>query len=125
MNKEIEITSPSAGLRHLVDDHASPSRDAQEKVDHACKLFLKRDAIELDRRSALKDLPTFEMLWNDLNTSIGKKEMDKLFYIANNYGIRYNNREQLELDGNYARWFFYSALATIDLVASLGSKQQR
>ena len=31
----------------------------------------------------------------------------------------------MELDENYARWFFYSALSTIDLVARLGGKQQR
>lgn len=125
-NGEIEILPPSAGLRHLVDAHASPSHDAQEKTDHACRLFLKRDATVHDRRSALKDLAdVLEMLRNDLDASIGKKEADKLFDIANNYGIRHNNRKQKELDENYAQWFFYSTLSTIDLVARLGSKQQQ
>lgn len=120
-NKEIEIASPSAGLRRLVDDYASPSQDAQEKIDHACRLFLKRNATVLDRRSALKDLADIlEMLRDDLNASIGKKKADKLFDIANNYGIRHNNREQLEMNESYARWFFYSALSTIDLVVNLG-----
>lgn len=125
-NGEIEILPPSAGLRHLVDAHASPSQDAQEKIGHACRLFLKRDATVHDRRSALKDLAdVLEMLRNDLDASIGKKEAGKLFDIANNYGIRHNNRKQKELDENYAQWFFYSALSTIDLVARLGSKQQQ
>ena len=110
----------------MVTDHASPSRDAQEKIDHACRLFLNRNATVLDRRSALKDLAdVLELLRNDLNASIGKKKADKLFDIANNYGIRHSNREQLELDENYSRWFFYSALSTIDLVARLVDKQQR
>lgn len=121
-NKEIEISPPSAGLRRLVDNHVSPSRDAREKIDHACRLFLKRGATVHDRRSALKDLAdVLEPMRNDLNTCIGRKDTNKLFDIANNYGIRHNNREQMELDENYARWFFYSVLATIDLVAILGN----
>ena len=125
-NREIEILPPSAGLRHLVGDHASPSQDAQKKVDHACRLFLKRNATALDRRSALKDLvDVLEPLRKDLDARIGKKKADKLFDIANNYGIRHNNRDQLELDENYARWFFYSALSTIDLVTRLGDKKQQ
>lgn len=119
-NKEIEVASPSAGLQSLVDDHADPSLDAQEKVDHACRMFLKRDATIHDRRSALKDLAdVLELLRDDLEADIGKKEADMLFYIANNYGIRHHNRKQRELDENYMRWFFYSALATIDLMAHL------
>ena len=67
------------------------------------------------------------MLRDDLKANIGKKEADKLFDIANNYGIRHHNREQMELDENYMRWFFYSTLATIDLMASLdkSSKNQQ
>ena len=119
-NKEIEVASPSAGLQRLVDDHAGPSRDAQEKVDHACRMFLRRNATIHDRLSALKDLAdVLELLRDDLEADIGKKEADRLFYIANNYGIRHHNRKQMELDENYMRWFFYSALATIDLMASL------
>ena len=130
-NREIETASPSVGLRHLVDNHASPSPDAQQKIDHACRLFLKRDATVHDRRSALKELAdVLEPLRDDLNNAIGKKMAGKLFDIANNYGIRHNNKEQLELDENYMRWFFYSSLSTIDLVANLGksgkgSRQQQ
>ena len=119
-NKEIEVASPSAGLQRLVDDHAGPSRDAQEKVDHACRMFLRRNATIHDRRSALKDLAdVLELLRGDLEAAIGKKEADRLFDIANNYGIHHHNRKQMELDENYMRWFFYSALATIDLMAHL------
>ena len=124
-NKEIEILPPSAGLRHLVNDHVSPSQDAQEKTDHACRLFLKRGATELDRRSALKDLAdVLEPLRNDLTTNIGKNKADKLFDIANNYGIRHNDEKQKELGENYEHWFFYSALATIDLMGRLGGRRQ-
>lgn len=123
---EIEISPPSVGLQHLVNDHASPYQDAQEKVDHACRLFLKRNATELDRRSALKDLAdVLEPLRNDLAASIGKKEAGKLFDIANNYGIRHNDEKQKKLSENYAHWFFYSALATIDLMGRLGGKKQQ
>ena len=119
-NKEIETASPSVGLQRLVDDHSSPSRGEQEKVDHACRMFLKRSATVHDRRSALKDLvDVLELLRDDLEANIGKKDADRLFCIANNYGIRHHNRKQMELDENYTRWFFYSTLATIDLVASL------
>ena len=125
-NGEIEISPPSTGLRRLVDNHASPSEDAREKIDHACRLFLKRDATAHDRRSALKDLAdVLEPLRDDLNARIGKKESNKLFEIANNYGIRHNNREQLDLDENYAHWFFYSTLATIDLMARLDKPNNR
>ncbi len=119
-DRKIEIAAPSAGLRRLVDDHASPSPDAQEMVDHACRMFLKRDATAPDRRSALEELASvLEPLRKDLEASIGKKDAGRLFDIANNYGIRHNDRKQMELDENYARWFFYTALAAIDLVARL------
>ena len=125
-NKEIEISPPSAGLQSLVDNHVSPSWDAQEKVDHACRLFLKRNATELDRRSALKDLvDVLEPLRSDLAASIGKKGADSLFDIANNYGIRHNNERQKELGENYTYWFFYCTLATIDLIGRLSGKQQQ
>ena len=125
-NGEIEISPPSVGLQYLVNDHASPSQDAQEKVDHACRLFLKRNATELDRRSALKDLAdVLEPLRNDLAASIGKKEAGKLFDIANNYGIRHNDEKQKELGENYTYWFFYCTLATIDLMGKLSGKQQQ
>ena len=119
-NREIEVASPSAGLQRLVDDHDGPSRDAHDRVDHACRMFLRRNATIHDRRSALKDLAdVLELLRGDLEADIGKKEADMPFYIANNYGIRHHNKKQKELDENYMRWFFYSALATIDLVAHL------
>ena len=120
-DKEIETLSVSVGLQHLVDDHASPSPDAQERVNHACRLFLKRDATVHDKRSALKDLAdVLEPLRVDLTAYIGKKDTDRLFDIANNYGIRHNNNEQKDLDESYMWWYFHSALSTIDLLARLG-----
>ena len=127
-NGNIEILSPSAGLRRLVDNHASPSKNAQEKVDHACRLFLKRNATIHDKRSALEELASvLEPLRDCLKVSIGRNNTSKLFEIANNYGIRHNNNKQKDLDENYMWWFFYSALSAIDLVARLGtpSKNQQ
>ena len=117
---EIEASSSSKGLRQLVNNHASPSSDTQEKVDHACRLFLKHDATVHDKRSALVDLiGALEPLRSEMKARIGKRESDKLFDIANNYGIRHQGQIQEELDENYMQWYFYSTLSTIDLMAKL------
>ena len=117
---EIEASSSSKGLRQLVNNHASPSSDAQEKVDHACRLFLKHDATVHDKRSALVDLiGVLEPLRSEMKARIGKRESDKLFDIANSHGIRHQGQIQKELDENYMQWYFYSTLSTIDLMAKL------
>ena len=117
---EIEASSLSEGLRQLVNNHASSSNDTQEKVDHACRLFLKHDATVHDKHSALMDLVgVLEILRGEMKAHIGKRESDKLFDIANNYGIRHQNQIQKELDENeiHAEWYFYSALSqTIDKI---------
>ena len=117
---EIEALSSSEGLRQLVNNHASPSSDTQEKVDHACRLFLKHDATVHDKHSALVDLiGVLEPLRSKMKARIGKRESDKLFDIANSYGIRHQGQIQGELDGSYMQWYFYSTLSTIDLMAKL------
>ena len=117
---EIEALSSSEGLRQLVNNHASPSNDTQEKVDHACRLFLKHDATVHDKHSALVDLiGVLEPLRSKMKARIGKRESDKLFDIANSYGIRHQGQIQEELDENYMQWYFYSTLSTIDLMAKL------
>ncbi len=120
---EIEALSSSEGLRQLVNNHASPSSDTQEKVDHACRLFLKHDATVHDKHSALVDLiGVLEPLRSEMKARIGKRESDKLFDIANSYGIRHRGQTQEELDENYMQWYFYSTLSTIDLMAKLNKQ---
>ena len=120
---EIEASSSSKGLRQLVNNHASPSSNAQEKVDHACRLFLKHDATVHDKRSALVDLiGVLEPLRSEMKARIGKRESDKLFDIANSHGIRHQGQIQKELDENYMQWYFYSTLSTIDLMAKLNKQ---
>ena len=57
-------------------------------------------ALECSRRCQRSSPDVLELLRGDLEAAIGKKEADRLFDIANNYGIRHHNRKQMELDEN-------------------------
>ena len=120
----IIIRPNSKGLQQLVDSCTSPSEDAQSRIKHAQDLFLKHGATKDDKRSALKDLmDVLEYMRNDLKQHIPNEEKD-LFNIANNYAIRHNKPNQItKYDESYLQWFFYTILATIDLVTELQTRE--
>lgn len=121
--QNIEILPTSEGLRHLVDNCASPSEESGKKIKHAQGLFLKHGATEDDKRSALKDLAdVLEFMRREIK--IIPTEENELFNIANNYGIRhYKPDQKTGYDENYLQWIFYSYLAAIDLVTKLRTRK--
>jgi hypothetical protein len=89
------------------------------KVDAAVTRFRSRGASMDDRRHAVRDLAdVLEALRPDIKKSMLSADEGALFDIANNFGIRHNNRRQR---GDYdrvtwLRWAFYVYLATIHAV---------
>ena len=126
MNKDgkiIEIPS-SEGLQHLINHNVS--HDAAETIDdrvkHACSLFLKGNSTINNKRDALKNLAdVLELLRADIKSYTPNYVERRLFEIANTFGIRHHN-EQQNIDYNqeiYFYWIFYSYLSVIDLLGRL------
>ena len=120
----IELLSSSVGLEHIVDQHTShgDSENIDEMVNRSCKLFLKRSATLDDKRDAIRNLAdVLELLRKDVNEKLPDKEVNDIFNIANNFGIRHHNdRQQTQYNrGVYYYWIFYTYLATIDLLGRL------
>ena len=120
----IEELPSSKGLENLVRNpipYNSP-KTIDDRIDHACSLFLKGNPTLNEKRDALKNLAdVLELLREDLKSYIPNNEERRLFEIANNFGIRHhNNEQQTDYDsGAYYYWIFYCYLATIDLLARL------
>ena len=121
--KIIEIAS-SEGLQHLINHNVS--HDAAETIDdrvkHACSLFLKGSSTINNKRDALKNLAdVLEHLRDDIKSYTPNKVEKRLFEIANTFGIRHHNEKQ-SIDYNqeiYFYWIFYSYLSVIDLLGRL------
>ena len=120
----IEELPSSKGLKNLVQNptsHDSPET-IDDRINHACALFLKSNTTLNEKRDALKNLAdVLELLRKDLKSYIPNNEEQRLFEIANTFGIRHHNDQQ-RTDYNrgvYYYWIFYCYLATIDLLARL------
>ena len=93
----IEELPSSKGLENLVRNptpYNSP-KTIDNRIDHACSLFLKGNSTLNEKRDALKNLAdVLELLRKDLKSYIPNNEERRLFEIANNFGIRHHNNEQ-------------------------------
>jgi hypothetical protein len=123
-NGKIEELPSSKGLQQL--SQSPTSHNAPETIDdrvtHACTLFLKRSATVDNKRDALKNLAdVLELLRDDLKSYMPTNEENRIFEIANKFGIRHHNDSQQTQfnQGVYYYWIFYSYLSTIDLLARL------
>jgi hypothetical protein len=126
---KIELLPSSEGLRDLVDKYELPLNveNIDDRVKHACNLFLKHDSRLDDKRDALKNLAdVLEFLRKDLKNHIPNNEVNDLFNIANNFGIRHHNdKQKTQYDQeSYFTWIFYSYLSTIDLFAKLKNQTE-
>ena len=120
----VESFPSSMGLEHIVDQHVSHGNyeKIDQRVDRACKIFLKHNATLDDKRDALKNLAdVLELLRKDIKEKLPDKEANDIFNIANNFGIRHHNDKQKTQynRGVYYYWIFYTYLATIDLFGRL------
>ena len=120
----IEESPSSPGLENLIQSPVShnDSKAIDNRIKHACSLFLKQNSTIDDKRDALKNLAdVLEHLRNNLKEYVPNNEEKRLFEIANNFGIRHHNENQLTdyNQGAYYYWIFYSFLSTIDLLARL------
>ena len=127
-NGHIEELPSSKGLTNLTQNivpHDVPET-IDNRVNHACSLFLKGNSTIDEKRDALKNLAdVLELLRDDVQSNIPNNEGRRIFEIANTFGIRHHNETQ-QTDYNqgvYYYWIFYSYLATIDLLARLKKEQ--
>ena len=116
----VEILPESEGHQHLIDNCTSHSKDAQTRIKHAQRLFLRHGTTKEDKRSALKDLAdVLESIRDKFPSSLSKDECD-LFNIANNYAIRhYKSGQKDNYDEIYMEWIFYSFISAINLITKL------
>lgn len=115
---------PDEGVRQLVDERTEygDTENVDDRVDRACRLFFGRHASIEDQRDALRELAdVLEFLRSEIEDELPNREANRLFDIANNFGIRHHNENQ-ETDynrGAYYPWIFHAYLATIDLLGRL------
>jgi len=120
----IEELPSSEGLTKLTQNPTihNVANTIDDRVKHACNLFLKGNSDINDKRDALKNLAdVLELLRKDLQSYIPNDEENRLFEIANTFGIRHHKDTQKTdyNQGVYYYWIFYSYLATIDLLGRL------
>lgn len=124
----IEEIPSSEGLTKLTQNntqHNAPET-IDNRVNHACTLFLKGNSTIEEKRDALKNLAdVLEHLRDDVQSKIPNDEGNRIFEIANTFGIRHHSETQKTdyNQGVYYYWIFYSYLATIDLLARLKKEQ--
>jgi hypothetical protein len=115
------------GLEPLFDAKL-PTKDNRisEKIEHAISKYRNRNSSLLDRREAVRNLAdVFEYIRPQVKAVINKKDENDLFNIANEFGIRHNNRNQkIDYDENiWLSWMFYYYLATIHAFIRILNKE--
>ena len=96
------------------------------RVTHSIKTFRRHGATEEDKRDAIRNLADIlEHLRNEGGTGLPKGDEDRLFEIANKFGIRHHSTKQrTEYDTNiWLDWIYYSFLNAISLVSELLDRQ--
>jgi len=86
------------------------------KVEYAIQKYRSRNSSIEDRRDAIRNLvDVLEYIRPQVKESIDKNDESDLFNIANNFGIRHNNKQQkINYDENiWLSWMFYYYLSTI------------
>lgn len=121
---------PPEDLSGLVDEPLPEDEEAAvvDPVRAAIEQFFRRGAAVHDRLAAVKMLAdSLERLRPEVKAELLSKDEAALFNVANNFGIRHNNREQ-RLDYNrelWLEWMFYVYLATIRAMLRLRDEQRQ
>lgn len=93
--------------------------DARDRVVDATRRFRERGASAEEQRLALVQLAgVLEQLRSDgrLELALSNKDEASLFNIANNFGIRHNNKlQQEDYSPAFREWIFHTFLAAIHL----------
>jgi len=105
------------GLEPLLEAKL-PSKDPRiyKNVEQAITKYRNRNSSLVDRREAVRNIAdVFEYIRPQLKNVIKKKDESDLFQIANEFGIRHNNKQQkIDYDEDiWLSWMFYYYLATI------------
>ena len=98
------------------------------KVEHAIATFRRRGATDAQKRDAVKNLADILELGRSLNaTGLPSKDENRLFEIANEYGIRHHKpSERNKYDsGIWLDWIFYTFLNAVALMAAIRNREAR
>ena len=112
----LELAEP--GLKALFEENFTYGDPAQveTKVRRAILKFQRYHSSIDEKRDAIRELvDVLEFLRPKLKNVLTKKDEGELFNIANNFGIRHNNKNQkTEYDKEiWYNWMFYYYLTTI------------
>lgn len=127
-NGEI-LNLPDKGFENLIIKEL-PFKDPENienKVNNAVNKFRKYKSSLSERKEAIRELAdVLEFLRKDLTTILDKNDEKTIFQIANQFGIRHHNLNQLtEYDKSiWYSWMFYFYLATIHASIRLLKKQK-
>ena len=125
-NGEVWTSAPS-GLVHR-RPLATGRDDIDPRVDHAIGVFRRHSATDEDKRDAVRNLADIlELLRSGTGTGLPTDEEDKLFEIANQFGIRHHTpRQRTDYDtGIWLEWVFYSFLNAVTLSTHLAARDAR
>lgn len=98
------------------------------RTHDAIGMFRRRNSTKTERRQAVRELAdVLEVLRSDIKTAMLPKDERELFWLANGFAIRHNNREQRRDydDAIWLSWAFWVYLATIHAILRLREKQDR
>jgi hypothetical protein len=100
--------------------------DTAARVHHAVALFRRRGTTEEDRRSALISLAgILEELRQLIKEELVSADEGALFQIANKFGIRHRNRQQLsDYDPAFLDWIFWWYLGAVELTNRIIGRQE-
>ena len=99
--------------------------DIDPRVAHAIGVFRRHGATDEDKRDAIRNLAdVIELLRSGNGTGLPTEDEDRLFEIANRFGIRHHNRKQRTgYDaGIWLDWVFYSFLNAVALFTELAAR---
>ena len=111
------ITGLDAALPETVDDSA-----VDAKVERATSRYFHHAATSEDKRDACRDLmDVLEYLRSSTGTRLLRRDEDRLFEIANFYGVRHHEPDQrTDYDAEiWLDWYFGNLLGAVRLVTRL------
>jgi len=126
-NGEVYLKTPDT-LKPIVTN--PPSSDDEENIDtkvrRASSKFLHHSSSIDDKNESIRILvDVLEFLRSDIKEYMFSSDENRLFEIANQFGIRHHNTEQkTDFDKNiWLEWIFYSYLNSINTIVKIRKTQ--